>query len=119
MQIRGEENADRKLSVFQKLPIRHKQITAQPLLGPIDMEKYMEGIEAVVVGGESDKNARVLDYDWVLDIREQCIRQNVSFQFRQCGMHFIKDGKQYTLQVKDLCSQARREGIDYERTNSI
>lgn len=67
------------------LSIRHKQITAQPFLGPIDMEKYMDGIEAVVEGGESDKNARVLDYDWVQDIREQCIRQNVSFQFRQCG----------------------------------
>ena len=113
--VENQENADRKLSVFQNLPIRHKQITAQPLLEAIDIEKYLDGIEAVVVGGESDRNARVLDYDWVLDIREQCIRQNVSFQFRQCGTHFIKDGKQYTLQVKDLCSQARRSGIDYER----
>ena len=81
------------------------------------MNIWDDGIrgEAVVVGGESDRNARVLDYDWVLDIREQCIRQNVSFQFRQCGTPFIMDGKQYTLQVKDLCSQARRAGIDYER----
>ena len=113
--VENQENADRKLSVFQKLPIKHKQITAQPLLERINMEKYLAGIEAVVVGGESDRNARVLDYDWVLDIREQCIRQNVSFQFRQCGTHFIKDGKEYTLQVKDLCSQARRAGIDYDR----
>ena len=113
--VENQENADRKLSVFQKLPIKHKQITAQPLLERINMEKYLAGIEAVVVGGESDRNARVLDYDWVLDIRKQCIRQNVSFQFRQCGTHFIKDGKEYTLQVKDLCSQARHAGIDYER----
>ena len=112
--VENQENADRRLAVFQNLPIRHKQITAQPLIGAIDMEKYLEGIEAVTVGGESDRAARVLDYDWVLDIREQCIRQNVSFYFRQCGTHFIKDGKQYTLQVKNLCSQARRAGIDYE-----
>ena len=111
--VENQENADRKLSVFQKLPIKHKQITAQPLIGPINMEPYLDGIEAVVVGGESDKNARTLDYAWVLDIREQCIRKNVAFQFRQCGTHFVKDGKQYTLQVKDLCSQARRAGIDY------
>ena len=116
--VENQENADRKLSVFQKLPIKHKQITAQPLLGAINMEKYLNGIEAVVVGGESDRNARVLDYDWVLDIREQCIRQNVSFQFRQCGSHFRKDGKLYTLQVKDLCSQARRAGIDFARKPS-
>ena len=111
--VENQENADRKLSVFQKLPIKHKQITAQPLIGPIHMEPYLDGIEAVVVGGESDKNARPLDYAWVLDIREQFIRKNVSFQFRQCGTHFVKEGKKYTLQVKDLCSQARRAGIDY------
>lgn len=67
----------------------------------------------MVVGGESDKNARPLDYEWVLDIREQCIRKKVSFCFRQCGTHFLKDGEEYTLQVKDLCRQARLAGIDY------
>ena len=111
--IENQENADRKLPVFQTLPIKHKCITAQPLIGPIDMEKYLDHIELVVVGGESDRDARVLDYDWVLNIREQCMRKHVSFEFRQCGTHFIKDGKQYRLQTKDLCSQARKANINY------
>ena len=111
--VENQDNADRKLSVFQTLPIKHKCITAQPLIGPIDLEKYLDHIELVVVGGESDRDARVFDYDWVLDIREQCIRKHVSFEFRQCGTHFIKDGKQYRLQTKDLCSQARKANINY------
>ena len=111
--VENQDNADRKLSVFQTLPIKHKCITAQPLIGPIDLEKYLDHIELVVVGGESDRDARVLDYDWVLDIREQRIRKHVSFEFRQCGTHFIKDGKQYRLQKKDLCSQARKANINY------
>ena len=111
--IENQENADRKLPVFQTLPIKHKCITAQPLIGPIDMEKYLDHIELVVVGGESDRDARVLDYDWALNIRAQCIRKHVSFEFRQCGTHFIKDGKQYRLQTKDLCSQARKANINY------
>ena len=111
--IENQENADRKLPVFQTLPIKHKCITAQPLIGPIDMEKYLDHIELVVVGGESDRDARVLDYGWVLNIREQCIRKHVSFEFRQCGTHVIKDGKQYRLQTKDLCSQARKANINY------
>lgn len=113
--VENQETADRRLPVFTRLPIRHRQITAQPLLEPIDIEPYLGGIEAVVVGGESDRDARPLDYAWVLSIREQCIRRNVSFQFRQCGTHFIRDGKAYTLQVKDLCSQARKAGIDFVR----
>ena len=111
--VENQDNADRKLSVFQTLPIKHKCITAQPLIGPIDMEKYLDHIELVVVGGESDRDARPLDYDWVLNIREQCIRKQVSFEFRQCGTHFMKDGKQYRLQTKDLRSQARKANIDY------
>ena len=114
--VENQENADRKLSVFQTLPIKHKCITAQPLIGPIDLERYLDGIELVVVGGESDRDARPLDYDWVLRIREQCIRKQVSFEFRQCGTHFVKDGKQYRLQTRDLCSQARKANINYYGT---
>lgn len=113
--IENQENADYKLSIFKTLPIKHKCITAQPLLEDIDIEKYLEDIELVVVGGESDYNARPFHYDWVLNIREQCMRQNVNFEFRQCGTHFVKDGKQYTLQTRDLCKQAKLANIDYHK----
>ncbi|MBQ2753159.1 MAG: DUF5131 family protein [Firmicutes bacterium] len=112
--IENQKNADKKLSIFSDLPIKHKCITAQPLLERIDIEKHLDGIELVVVGGESDKYARPLDYEWVLYIREQCIRKNVSFEFRQCGTHFIKDGKPYRLQTKNLCKQANKADINYK-----
>ena len=111
--IENQKNADYRLGIFSKLPIKHRCITAQPLLEPINIEPYLDNIELVVAGGESDRFARPLDYSWILDIREQCIRKNVSFEFRQCGTHFIKDGKRYKMQTKDLCSQARKAGIDY------
>lgn len=111
--VENQANADLKLSIFKDLPIKKKGITAQPLLENIEIEEYLDNIELVVVGGESDKYARVLNYDWVLNIREQCLRKNVSFEFRQCGTHFIKDEKKYTLKTKDLCSQAKKAGINY------
>ena len=111
--IENQKNADKKLSVFKGLPIKHKCITAQPLLESINIVQYLDDIELVVVGGESDYNARTFDYSWALSIREQCIRKNVSFEFRQCGTNFIKDGRQYKLQTKDLCSQARKANINF------
>lgn len=110
--IENQRTADLRLKVFQTLPIKHKCITAQPLLEKINIEPYLDDIELVVVGGESDKDARPLDYDWVLDIREQCMRKRVGFEFRQCGTHFIVDGRMYTLQVKDLGAQARAAKIN-------
>jgi protein gp37 len=111
--VENQKNADKRLSLFESLPIKHKCITAQPLLEKIHIEPYLDDVELVVVGGESDKFARPFDYAWALDIREQCIRKNVSFEFRQCGTHFIKDGKEHKLQTKDLCIQARKAGIDF------
>ena len=110
--IENQDRAEQRLSIFSKLPIKHRNIICQPLIEKIDIEKYLDDVELVVVGGESDRNARILDYNWVLDIREQCIRKEVPFEFRQCGTHFLKDGKEYTIPTKQLMSQARKANIN-------
>lgn len=111
--VENQMRADERLSLFNSLPIKHKNIICQPMISQISLEKYLDGVELVVVGGESDKEARPLYYDWVLSLREQCIAANVSFEFRQCGTHFIKDDKEYILQVRELGSQARKANINF------
>lgn len=110
--IENQKMADYRLSVFDTLPIKHKNIICQPLIEKIDISTHLENVEKVIVGGESDYNARPLDYDWVLAIREQCISKGVKFEFRQCGSNFIKDGKLYKLNVRQLCSQAKKANIN-------
>ena len=111
--VENQHRAEERLAIFSKLPIRHKNIICQPMLSAIDLEQYLDGVELVVAGGESDRFARPMDYAWVLSLREQCVRKQVPFEFRQCGTHFRKDGREYTLQKKDLCSQARKANINY------
>ena len=110
--IENQKMADYRLSVFDTLPIKHKNIICQPLIEKIDISTHLENVEKVIVGGESDYNARPLDYDWVLAIREQCISKGVKFEFPQCGSNFIKDGKLYKLNVRQLCSQAKKANIN-------
>ncbi len=110
--VENQKRADERLSIFNTLPIKHKNIICQPLIEDVDIKKYLQDVKLVVVGGESDKEARPLNYDWVLSIRRQCIETNTRFQFRQCGTHFIKDGKEYVLYVKQLGIQARKANID-------
>lgn len=110
--VENQSRADERLSLFAGMPIKHKNIICQPLIEQIELGKYLQGIELVVVGGESDCNARPLDYNWVLQIREECIKRKVPFEFRQCGTYFIKDGKEYRLPVRELCSQAKKAGIN-------
>jgi protein gp37 len=108
--------AKERLSILKELPIKHKMITIQPMLEKIDISNYLDDtIECVIVGGESGKDVRPLDYEWVVDIREQCVKKNVSFEFRQLGSTFIKDGIEYKVQRQNLCAQARKADINYSR----
>jgi len=110
--VENQDRTDSRLSMFATFPIKHRNVICQPLIEEINIEEYLNNVELVVVGGESDRNARPLNYNWVLSIREQCITKGVRFEFRQCGTRFIKDGKEYTLNVRDLCSQARKANMD-------
>ena len=110
----NQEMADRRLPVFLDVPVRHKEVIHEPMLSEIHIEKYLTGgqIEHVTCGGESGENARLLDYDWVLSVRQQCAAAGVSFYFKQTGALFRKDGKIYRIARKDQMSQARKAGID-------
>lgn len=110
--IENQEMADLRLSIFSILPIKHKNVICQPLIEQVNIEKYLNDVELVVAGGESDYQARPLNYDWVLSLKSQCVNRNTHFQFRQCGTYFIKDGKEYKIGVQQLCSQAKKAGID-------
>lgn len=63
-------------------------------------------------GGESGSEARVCDYDWVLDLRRQCVDAGVEFRFRQTGARLRKEGRVYRIRRQFQHSQARKAGID-------
>ena len=107
--------ADYRLPIYLRLPICHKSIVCEPFLERIDLECYLtEEIRSVSVGGESGNEARPCRYEWVLDLREQCVRAGVPFSFRQTGANFIKDGRQYRISKPKQGEQAGRAGIDFE-----
>ncbi len=61
-----------------------KFLSLEPLLGPIP-ELDLHGIDWVIVGGESGPGSRPMREEWVIDIREQCVRSGVPFFFKQWG----------------------------------
>ncbi|MEK6536055.1 MAG: DUF5131 family protein, partial [Actinomycetota bacterium] len=61
-----------------------KFLSLEPLLGPLP-GLNLEGIDWVIVGGESGPGARSMDPSWVTDIRDQCAKAGVPFFFKQWG----------------------------------
>lgn len=112
--VENQNRADFRLPIFNALPIRHRSIICAPLLEAIDLSPYLNsGIEEVSVGGESGPEARPCDYDWILDIRRQCVEKEIPFHFHQTGANFIKDGRQYRIPRREQHAQARKAGINY------
>jgi protein gp37 len=66
-----------------------KFLSIEPLLGPI-RKLNLHGIDWVIVGGESGPGARPMNKEWVIDIRDQCVRSRVAFFFKQWGGVFKK-----------------------------
>lgn len=49
-------------------------------------------MDHVTVGGETGREARECNYDWVLNIQKQCMKENITFWFKNTGSLFRVDG---------------------------
>mgnify|MGYP000203672034 CR=1 FL=1 len=61
-----------------------KFISAEPLLEDIS-EINLVGIDWLIVGGESGHNARMIDGEWVIKLRDLCMQNGTAFFFKQWG----------------------------------
>ena len=61
-----------------------KFLSVEPLIGPLP-EINLKGISWVIVGGESGPGARPLQREWVIGVRDQCLKAGVPFFFKQWG----------------------------------
>lgn len=88
-----------------------KFLSLEPLLGPLHQLR-LEGINWVIVGGESGPGARPMDPSWVTDIRDQCQNQRVPFFFKQWGgMNKKKAGRNLEGRTWDEMPKLKAEII--------
>jgi len=96
--ICNQEEADRDIGKLIAVPAAKRFLSLEPLLGPVDLERWLEpaglatdlglsnpGIDWVIVGGESGPNARPMHPDWARSLRDQCQAAGVPFLFKQWG----------------------------------
>lgn len=86
--VESEKYLDR-IDHLRKTGAHVKFLSLKPLLGQLP-KMNLRGIDWAIVGGESGPGARPMDEEWVLDIRDQCLRANVAFFFKQWGGVFKK-----------------------------
>ena len=79
----------KRIDLLRTVPACTRFLSCEPLLGPLG-RLNLAGIHWVIVGGESGPGARVMNSEWVTEIRDQCLEQGVPFFFKQWGGVFKK-----------------------------
>ena len=80
------ENKDytHRIDHLRKVRAAVRFLSVEPLLGPIP-KLPLQGIDWVIVGGESGPRCRKIEPQWVRQIRDRCIALWVPFFFKQWG----------------------------------
>ncbi|RJE86409.1 phage Gp37/Gp68 family protein [Paracoccus onubensis] len=109
----NQEEADRDVPKLLAVPAAIRFLSMEPLLGPVDLRHWIgvepvlpgasthlsadgyerqdigggiiDGLDLVIVGGESGPGARPMHPEWVRSLRDQCYAAGVSFHFKQWG----------------------------------
>ena len=84
---------EKRLEELLKVPAAVRFISAEPLLGPVDLSHWIDGanrnanrtIDWVIAGGESGPGARPMNPDWARALRDQCRAAGIAFLFKQWG----------------------------------
>jgi protein gp37 len=93
--IELEKYSDRA-NILSKIPASVRFLSLEPLLGPIQ-NLPLNKIDWIIVGGESGLNARPMDLDWALTIKEICQANQITFFFKQFGGKNNKRGGDQAL----------------------
>jgi protein gp37 len=104
--VEDQQWADIRIPALLDTPAAVRWISAEPLLGPIEVRRYLsgrlanweaelldapigtttdDGLDWVVVGGESGRGARPMHPSWARSLRDQCAAAGVPFLFKQWG----------------------------------
>jgi len=100
-----------------------KFLSCEPLLGPLLLN--LNGVDWVIVGGESGHGARPMRADWARDIRDQCVTVGVPFFFKQWGAHNelgtrvgkARSGRSLDGRTWDQTPRSQRAYSDRKRRN--
>ena len=73
-----------RAALLNQVPAHVRFLSVEPMLGPIPALP-LDGIDWVIVGGESGHHARPIEKAWVVDVFRQCRKSGAAFFFKQWG----------------------------------
>lgn len=108
-----------RLDVLKQTGAHVKFLSLEPLLGRLSTLQ-LDGIDWVIVGGESGPGARAMRPEWVREIRDNCLESDVAFFFKQWGGPIKKrtgrilDGRTWDEMPRNGANGEKAKGIIWD-----
>lgn len=83
--VENQEYAEERLPHLTAIQAAVRFISAEPLLGPIDIGPWTRQLDWVITGGESGPKARPSSPSWFRDLLNLCMASDIAFHFKQWG----------------------------------
>ena len=80
-----QQRAEERIPSLLEVPAVVRFVSAEPLIGQVDLTPWLPKLSWVIAGGESGPHFRPLNPDWPRDLCKQCQAANVPFFFKQHG----------------------------------
>lgn len=90
----NQKFADIRIPVLLQTPGFLRWVSAEPLLGAVDLSGYLRGPRAldwVVAGGESGPGARPMQLAWARALAVQCEQAGAAYFFKQTGSALARE----------------------------
>jgi len=92
----NQQRADERIPILLQIPAAKHFVSIEPMLGPVQIRgnyhlgeqtigSWPQGLDWVILGGESGPGARPMHPDWARSVRDQCQAAGVPFFFKQWG----------------------------------
>jgi protein gp37 len=83
--------AGERIPLLQRTAAVVRFVSLEPLLGPIDLRGLCDGIDWVIVGGESGPGARMCNIEWIRAIVRCCRQVDLAVFVKQLGAKPVED----------------------------
>lgn len=96
--VENQKAAEKRIPLLLETPAAIRFLSCEPLLELLSIESYLyedpegkwsPGIDLVIIGGESGKNARPCHIDWLRSLVQQCKSAGVKVFVKQLGSNAI------------------------------
>ena len=104
--VEDQVTADERIPLLLQAPAAVRWISAEPLIGPIDLAEVPVGMSGplrpgggigpdtpkldwIVCGGESGLQSRIMRAEWARKLRDDCVGAGVPFFMKQLGAAFV------------------------------